>query len=172
MIRLRPYKSGDAGILAEWVRDENVFMKWGGHLFGDYPISARIIDEKYTVKNGDCPEPDNFYPWIALDDENRVVGHFIMRYMNGDIRTLRFGWVVVDPVMRGQGIGTRMLRQGLKYAFEIMGADRVTLGVYENNGPAHRCYMKAGFADRTVVEKEPWNVIEMEMDRKTYQCMI
>lgn len=165
MIRLRPYKKCDAEAIAEWVKDEDVFLKWGGKLFGEFPINADIIDEKYSLKNGDCKEEDNFYPWTAIDEENRVVGHFIMRYLHGDNRILRFGWVVVDPSIRGKGYGTQMLRTGLKYAFEIMDADVVTIGVYENNDIAHECYKKVGFVDREIVEKEPWNVIEMEISK-------
>jgi RimJ/RimL family protein N-acetyltransferase len=165
MLRLRPYKSCDSGIIEKWIQDKDVFMKWGGERFGEFPISARIIDDKYTLNNGDCAEEDNFYPWIAFDDENGVVGHFIMRYINGDNRILRFGWVVVDDKIRGKGYGTEMLRLGLKYAFEILKADVVTIGVYENNDRAHNCYKKLGFTDKEIVEKEPWNVIEMEIKK-------
>ena len=168
MLRLRPYKSCDAATIAEWVREEDAFLKWGGQLFGDYPISAKVIDEKYRLKNGDCVEEDNFYPWTAFDEENRVVGHFIMRYIHGDNRILRFGWVIVDDTVRGKGYGTEMLRAGLKYAFEILGADVVTIGVFENNDSARCCYKKAGFADRETVEGEPWNIIEMEIKKTEY----
>ena len=169
MLRLRPYKSCDAEIINSWVQEEDVFMKWGGERFGKFPISARTIDEKYLLNNGDCAEPDNFYPWIALNEENKAVGHFIMRYLNGDNKLLRFGWVLVDDSVRGKGYGTGMLRLGLKYAFEIMGADKVTIGVFENNEPAHRCYLKVGFKDREVVQADPWNVIEMEILRSDYK---
>ncbi|MBO6007577.1 MAG: GNAT family N-acetyltransferase [Lachnospiraceae bacterium] len=168
MIRLRPYKSEDSLLIAKWVESEDTFLKWGGLLFGNYPINAEIIDKKYREKNGDCEEPDNFYPWMAIDDEDRVVGHFIMRYIGGDKRVLRFGWVVVDDTIRGKGYGTQMLRTGLKFAFEVFGAKVVTLGVYESNDLAHNCYKKAGFTDREVVEKEPFNVIEMELKKEAY----
>ena len=69
MVRLRQYKSIDAVKIAEWVKDKDAFLKWGGELFGEFPISADIIDEKYCLNNGDCKEPDNFYPWIAFDDK-------------------------------------------------------------------------------------------------------
>ena len=164
MLRLRPYKSSDAEIIEKWIRDEDVFLKWGGKLFGEFPVSAQTIDDKYRLNNGDCKEPDNFYPWVALDDSGRVVGHFIMRYLHGDTRILRFGWVIVDDTVRGKGYGYEMLRLGLKYAFEIFSVDKVTLGVYENNDRAHRCYQKLGFKDLEVVEKEPFNVIEMEIE--------
>ena len=169
MLRLRPYKSCDSEKIAQWIADPDVFLKWGGYRFGEYPVSAEIIDRKYTAENGDCAEPDNFYPWIAFDDESGAVGHFIMRYLHGNHHDLRFGWVIVDHTIRGKGLGTEMLRAGLKYAFEILDADRVTLGVFESNEPAHRCYRKAGFTDREIVKSEPWNIIEMEIRKADYR---
>ena len=163
MIRLRPYKSCDAKVIAEWIKDKEVYMKWGGELFGEFPISAEVIDDKYMNKNGDCVEEDNFYPWIAYDDENNIVGHFIMRYLNGDNRILRFGWVIVNDSIRGKGYGTQMLKTGLIYAFDVLGVDKVTIGVFENNELAHNCYKKVGFVDKEIKESKPWNIIEMEI---------
>lgn len=163
MIRLRPYKSCDAKVIAEWIKDKEVYMKWGGELFGEFPISAEIIDDKYMNKNGDCVEEDNFYPWIAYDDENNIVGHFIMRYLKGDNRILRFGWVIVNDSIRGKGYGTQMLKTGLTYAFDVLGVDKVTIGVFENNELAHNCYKKVGFVDKEIKESKPWNIIEMEI---------
>ncbi len=167
MLRLRQYKRCDADIIAEWIKDKDVCLKWGGELFGAFPVTPAIMNETYFEKNGLCEESDNFYPWVAFD-ENGVKGHFIMRYLNGDNKILRFGWVVVDDSARGQGLGSQMLKLGLKYAFEILQVDKVTLGVFENNETAHNCYKRAGFVDREVVEKEPWNVIEMEILKENY----
>lgn len=105
-MRLRPYKSCDAKRIISWIRDEEVFHKWGGDHFGLYPISAETVDNKYLKDNGDCEEEDNFYPWIAFTDEDGVIGHFIMRYIHGDNKVLRFGWVIVDDSIRGKGYGT------------------------------------------------------------------
>lgn len=167
-MRLRPYKSCDAEIIAKWVQNEEVFHMWGGDRFGCFPINAGMIDGKYRRDNGDCTEPDNFYPWVAVDEENRVVGHLIMRYTGGDPGQLRFGWVVVDDSVRGKGYGKQMLKLGLKYAFEVLDAVKVTIGVFENNAPAHACYRKVGFSDRSLTESEPWNVVEMELLKEAY----
>ena len=40
-----------------------------------------------------------------------------------------------------------MLQLGLKYANEIYGAKKVTLGVFENNTAAYHCYKAVGFKD-------------------------
>lgn len=171
-MRLRPYKSCDAEVIEAWIQDKDVFLKWGGERFGEFPINASVIDDKYCKSNGDCVEPDNFYPWVAMDDEGKVVGHFIMRYTGGDNRQLRFGWVIVDHTIRGKGYGREMLELGKKYAFEILGAERITIGVFENNESAHWCYKKVGFVDTEIVKEEPWNIIEMEILKKDFYADI
>lgn len=167
-MRLRPYKSCDAKKIVSWIRDEEVFYKWGGDHFGAYPISAEIVDSKYLKDNGDCKEEDNFYPWIAFTDEDGVIGHFIMRYIHGDNKVLRFGWVIVDDSIRGKGYGTSMLRAGLDYAFNILGVQTVTIGVFEHNDIAHNCYKKVGFVDKEIVSHERDNIIEMAITKEEF----
>lgn len=167
-MRLRPYKSCDSHKIINWIKDEEVFLKWGGDHFGQYPINAKIIDDKYRSNNGDCKEEDNFYPWTAFTDEDGVIGHFIMRYIHGDNKILRFGWVIVDDSIRGKGYGTGMLRLGLDYAFNILGVEVVTIGVYENNDIAHNCYKGVGFKDKEIVQHERDNIIEMAITRDEY----
>ncbi len=166
--RLRPYKSCDAKKIVSWLKDEEVFIKWGGERFGQFPISAELIDNKYMNDNGDCTEEDNFYPWIAFTDEDGVVGHFIMRYIEGDNKMLRFGWVIVDDSIRGKGYGTEMLKAGFDYAFNILGVNTVTIGVFENNDMAHNCYKKVGFVDKKIVQQEQVNIIEMAITKEEY----
>lgn len=174
MLRLRPYKSVDADTIITWLQDEDTFLKWGGDHFGAFPITAQMMDDKYCCHNGDCAEPDNFYPMVAFD-ETGVVGHFIMRYLHGDNRILRFGWVIVDNAKRGKGYGREMLALGAKYAFEIMGVDQLSIGVFDTNSSAHRCYRNVGFREILMeqpvtvqVKGENWKIIELEMTRQEY----
>lgn len=176
MLRLRPYKSCDAEYIANWIKDEIVFLRWGGERFGTFPIEACVIDDKYQLNNGDCAEPDNFYPMTALDDSG-VVGHFIMRYIHGNPKILRFGWVLVDDEKRGNGYGKSMLKLGLKYAFEILGAEKVTIGVFEHNPSAYKCYTSIGFEEvpmkEDIIEEvngEKWKIIELEITKQDYFC--
>ena len=99
-MRLRPYKPCDAAKLIEWSSDKKTFELWGGHIIGDYPITEDILNDVYFNHHGRCAEPDNFYPMTAFD-ETGMLGHFIMRYINGDNKLLRFGWVIVDASKRG-----------------------------------------------------------------------
>lgn len=168
MLALRPYKPCDSEKIASWLQDEEIFLKWSGGRFGSFPPSAEDFDRKYCKENGSCSEEDNFYPLTAVDEKGSALGSFIIRYTNGDPRQLRFGWVVVDSSARGKGTGSTMLTLGLKYAFEILGAQIVTIGVYENNAPARACYKKLGFSEVKTVAAEPWNLVEMEISAENY----
>lgn len=174
MLRLRPYKKSDAEYIISWLNNEEIFSLWGGERFGQFPITPDIINDKYFYNNGDCEETDNFYPLTALDD-NGPVGHFIIRYINGNNRILRFGWVIIDKNIRGQKIGQKMLKLGLKYSFEILKAERVTIGVFENNLPALHCYLSCGFHKSEILEDsfcdcngEKIKVLELEIFKDEY----
>ncbi len=151
-MRLRPYKPCDAATILSWVRDEDTFRKWVTDRYPRYPITAEEMNHKYFACNGDCVEPDNFYPMTAFD-ENGLVGHLILRFTDAEKTVLRFGFVIVDDSRRGTGCGRQMLRLALKYAAEILKARKVTIGVLENNPGAYRCYKSVGFRD--VPEETP-----------------
>lgn len=177
MLRLRPYKTEDAKMIISWCKDEVSFRKWTSDKYENYPITAEDMNHKYIDCNGDCAEPDNFYPMTAFD-ESGVVGHLIMRYTCAEKTTLRFGFVIVDDSKRGMGYGKKMLQLALKYAFEVFGAERVTLGVFENNPAAYHCYKAAGFRDvemkneiRCEICGESWKIVELELTKQEYEIL-
>ncbi|MEF2920484.1 MAG: GNAT family protein, partial [Acutalibacteraceae bacterium] len=137
-LRLRHYKPCDAECIVSWIKDEDALRKWSLDRFGDYPITSEDINNKYIGNNGDCIESDNFYPLTAFD-ESGVVGHLILRYTDEEKKVIRFGFVIVDDSKRGKGYGKQMLTLAIKYAFDIFGAEKITLGVFDNNKPAYYC---------------------------------
>lgn len=175
MLKLRPYKNCDAVTIVTWCKDEETFRRWTSDRYDTYPITAEDMNKKYVDCNGDCEEPDNFFPMTAFD-ENGVVGHLIMRFTNEERSVLRFGFVIVDDAKRGMGYGKEMLRLALKLAFEIFRVEKVTLGVFDNNMPAYHCYKAAGFKDvklekeiRCQVCGETWNILELALEREDYE---
>ena len=168
-LRLRPYKAEDANAIISWIKDEAALRKWSSDRYGAYPIKPEDINYKYLECNGDCAEPDNFYPLTATD-ENGPVGHLILRYTGGDKSNIRLGFIIVDDNRRGKGYGKRMIQMAIKYAFDMLGAKKITLGVFDNNLPAYYCYKAAGFKEVVMEESfifeimgEKWNCIEMEL---------
>ncbi len=172
---LRPYKKSDAKTIISWCKDEKTFRLWTSDRYDHFPISEDDMNYKYFDCNGDCSEDDNFYPMVACDDEG-VVGHFILRYTNGDVHTLRIGFVIIDDKKRGCGIGKKLICLALRYAFTTAGAEKVTIGVFENNTSAYYCYKAAGFKEITDDQPvvcdlfgEKYRIIELEAYREMYQ---
>lgn len=170
MLRLRPYKNCDARYIVSWIRDEVTFYRWSADQYRKFPICAEDMNEKYAA----YAEKDDFFEMTALDD-NKVVGHLIMRFLDEEKTILRFGFIIVDDTKRGKGYGKGMLSLALKYAFEILKVEKVTLGVFQNNESAYRCYTSLGF--RKDSSKEPvvsrilgeiWKYDELEIAYKDW----
>lgn len=176
MLYLRPYKKQDAATIISWCENEDVFRKWTSDRYDTYPITEEDMNYKYFDLNGDCTEEDNFYPMTACD-ESGIVGHFIIRYVGGDRSVLRLGFVIVDDKKRGLGIGKKMIQLAVDFAFNTMGAQKLTMGVFENNPQAYHCYKAAGFKDTAGEQEvcelfgEKWKILELEIDRNDYLQM-
>lgn len=156
MIRIRPYKAADANTILSWCHGKKEFYMWTAGVLGKYPITKNDFGFVETLM-----------PFTAFD-ETGIIGFFTLRNPNESLDELRFGFVIVNPDRRGQGCGKAMMQLGLKFAFEIYGAKRATLGVFENNLAAYYCYKAVGFQDAVVdtsesyfVLGEEWKCIEM-----------
>ena len=162
MLRLRPYKKEDADTIISWSNDERAFYSWSAGVMGEYPLTQ----EKFRFV-------DSLMAFTAFD-ESGIVGFFTMRNPGGQTDELRIGFVIVDPAQRGTGKGKEMLKLGLKYAFDVYSAKKVSLGVFENNEPAYYCYKAVGFKDVILdvpetykVLGEEWKCVEMVIKRNT-----
>ena len=83
----------------------------------------------------------------------------IMRFTDAEKSTLRLGFVIVDDSKRGMGYGKQMLGLALRFAFDILKVQKVTLGVLENNPGAYYCYKAAGFKDVSLDESEYYHLM-------------
>lgn len=60
---------------------------------------------------------NRFIPLNAVNDNGNLVGHLYIRYPNkNDDSIVRFGFIIVDPVLRGCGNGKKMLQLAINYA--------------------------------------------------------
>jgi RimJ/RimL family protein N-acetyltransferase len=143
-MRLRAYTKEDSPVIAKWVRTEKELYQWSASIYGFYPLLPYSIDDNYVnaMKSG------RFIPLTAVDDEGRPVGHFIIRYPNeNDDSSVRIGFVIVDPNIRGKGCGRELMKLAVDYVKDNLTATRVDLGVFENNPKAKKCYSSVGFKD-------------------------
>jgi len=164
VLRVRPYEPSDARTIISWIGDEIAFRKWCADRYDRYPITAEDMNINYEK----CAGSGGFFPMTAVDDSG-IVGHMIMRYTDEKKTVIRLGFIIVDDKKRGMGYGAKMLDEAIRYAFEKLNAQKITLGVFDNNEAAHRCYRSVGFTDTTTetcrIFNEDWKCIEMELNR-------
>ncbi|MBR1862493.1 MAG: GNAT family N-acetyltransferase [Ruminococcus sp.] len=174
MLRMRPYKPIDALTVAGWIKDERSFRLWSADRFRDFPLDPEELNRHYA----DHDNCDNFYPFTFFDGPGRegVTGHMIMRFTDEEKTALRFGFVILDDKRRGCGLGTEMVRLALSYAFLILKVHTVSLGVFEENTPALRCYLRAGFkvdesakAEHFDIGQEKWRCKELLCSREDWE---
>ena len=145
-MEIRPYNSSDADTILSWCGDEKAFYRWTAGVMGEYPITSK---EFSFVEAMDA--------FTAVEDD-KPIGFFTLRRPDESVNVLRIGFVIVDPALRGKGLGKQMMKLALGIAFG-QGADAVSLGVFENNLPAYYCYKAAGFEDVVLDETETYEVL-------------
>lgn len=163
-MKLRPYKKEDAAIITSWIKSEDDLYKWSADIYNKFPLSAEDMNANYEPQLA----AGRFYPLTAIDCEGNIAGHFIIRYPNPkDLTSVRFGFVIVDPAIRGKSYGKEMLRLGIQYSKNELKAKHVGLGVFENNESARHCYEAVGFKkigeEKYEMSNATWNCIEMEI---------
>lgn len=165
MLRLRPYKRCDAAKTVSWIQDEEAFYKWSAGNLGSYPVTADGLNAHYDKQ----ADSDGYYTMVAFD-ESGAVGQLIMRFLDEEKKVLRFGFVIVDAAKRGKGYGKELITLALKFAFEIMKAEKVTIGVFDNNPSAYHCYKNVGFTEMgeemNTMHRfmgQDWKCIELEI---------
>lgn len=164
MLRLRPYKECDAKYIVKWIKDELGFYQWSAGRLKGFPINADQLNDYYR----EYANSNIFWQMTAFDESKIPVGHFIMRFVDDEMKIVRLGFIILNDEIRGKGYGKEMLKLAVKYAFDILKVDKITLGVFINNQSAYYCYKAIGFKEvrtdlRTFkIGNDFWPCIEME----------
>lgn len=172
-LTLRPYQPSDAAVITSWVKSEYFMRQWCADRYERYPVTPEDMNRYYErYIDGQRSRA------LAMVNGSDIVGYITLRIPADDPVEQRLGFVIVDDSKRGRGLGKALVSMAIKYAFETLGAMKVSLGVFENNPSAIHCYESAGFHRVSLSETESyeclgetWNCIEMEqynMDKKIY----
>ena len=162
---LREYIESDAKEILSWIKSERELRLWSWERYKDYPVTPKDINDNYN----ECKEKGEFYPMTLIDNE-KIVGHLILRYPTEDKTLVRIGFIIINSDIRGKGYGKAIINEAVKYAREKPGAKKFCLGVFSPNESAIYCYKSVGFkevrVDKDVYKfnDEIWDCIEMELE--------
>ena len=163
-MKLRNYKSEDSQIICSWVKDQKTLFQWSADRIGKFPLLGNELNENYAERN---PGKD-FFPLTAVDENDNVIGHLFVLIPDVNVQTtVRFGFVIVSPEIRGKGYGKKMLELAIAYAKNELNATKATLGVFANNPKAQACYESLGFTPTNTrivrILDADWECIDMEL---------
>lgn len=164
-MKLKKYNEEDSAVICSWIKDEKRLYQWSADRIGRFPLADNDLTEHYITMMKD----KRFIPLSAFDDNGNLIGHLFIGYPDEKNNSIvRFGFVIVDPALRGCGNGKKMLQLAIEYAKNNLCASKITLGVFVNNDSARHCYESVGFhpVGRNEIYKMPvgeWECMEMEL---------
>lgn len=165
MLKLEPFTQADFHQLINWIPNSSFALQWGGPAF-TYPLTVEQL-ENY-VKDANTANASK-YIFKAVDEStNKVIGHISIGKVDRINVSARIGKVLIgQSESRGNGYGTQLMYAALTFAFEKLNLHKVSLGVFDFNTPAIKCYEKVGFQKEGLLRDarkhgdEYWNLIEM-----------
>ncbi len=109
---------------------------------------------------------------LALDTKN-VIGHAEI-YVTGKSACL--GRILIgDKLLRGKGVGQKIVASLLDYAFLDLSQDKIELYVFDWNSSAIKCYERSGFTINPDKKRErkvngkTWIALNMTITKEEWQ---
>lgn len=134
---LLAYAPEDEALVQSWIADEKTYWRWSAGSVGKWPLEPGMLNDKLSQFSG-----NKLLLWHWQNQPAGFVNLFPQKNMENAVR---FGYVALDPSLRGQGMGKRMLACAVWYARRKMKARSQHLSVYQNNPAAVHCYEANGF---------------------------
>jgi len=157
---LRPLGTGDLRRCVKWFSDPQVtqFLGRAG------PVTLAEEERWYHdyVRRGD-------EQIFAIEIEGRHVGNLGLHKVDRVHRKADLGIVIGETSYWSRGYGTDALRTALRYGFDQLGLNKVSLDVLEGNLRAIRSYEKCGFVREGIHREDVYkdgrflNVIRMSV---------
>lgn len=175
MIELVPFQEKDFSQLIEWIHDEEILTNWAGSLFR-FPLSEESL--QWYIKDTNIKYDSDAFVYKAVDMAGNTVGHISLGSISWKNRSARITRVLTGGVEgRGKGCCQGMIKAALRVAFNELNLHRVSLGVYQDNHPATRCYEKNGFVTEGIqrdilwYKNSWWSMIEMSILEKEWRLL-
>lgn len=175
MIKLEPMQKEDFKKVIEWNEGKSAdfLLQWSGPFY-KYPISQKQFDSYYD--DYISKEKDTLFVFkIIYKETNEMIGTIeldIKDNVNKIARVARF--LIGEDNLRGKGIGRETLKEVVRFGFEDLNLNKITLGVFDFNKNAISCYESVGFKIETLKEKYResetgwWNLYDMGIAKEQW----
>lgn len=173
MIKIEPFEAVDIPRLIGWIPDARFLLQWAGPQYS-YPLD--IAQVMATLKLTRDENPTHFMFKATHSKPAIVIGHAELMAINYEPQTAVLGRVLIGPPdEQGKGYGKQMIQAVLAFGFDTLKLDRITLGVFDFNTSAIKCYKELGFQQydtqqrELISENETWTLIRMELAKASWR---
>jgi RimJ/RimL family protein N-acetyltransferase len=166
MIRLEYFEPKDFDQLINWINTEELLINWAGSLFS-FPLTQSSME--WYLGNTNNPEKSDALIYRVVEAASgETIGHISLGGISRKNRSARISRVLIgEENNKGKGYCKQMIKAVLKIGFEELQLHKVSLGVYDFNSSALKCYQAAGFTiegtmrDVLLHKEKWWSLIEM-----------
>ncbi len=169
-------KEEDLQKIVEWNvnKSSEYLLQWAGPKF-DYPLTFEQM-EKYFFKEIKKENSKILVYKILITGTEEMIGTVEIRETDKENKVGRIcRFLIGEEKNRGRSIGTIALNEALKIAFQDMKFKKMTLGVFDFNYDAIRCYEKVAFVKEKFSENIRksttgyWSLYEMGISKLEWQ---
>ena len=175
MIRLELIKKEDLNKIVEWNRNKSAddLLQWAGPLY-QYPLTLSQI-ERYFLDEESKEVVDTYIYKIVSISTRDIIGTVELREVDQENKVARVcRFLIGEEKERGNGIGALALKEILRIGFEDKSFEKITLGVFDFNKCAVKCYEKVGFTiekllkDARKAKDGYWSLYEMSISKSQW----
>jgi RimJ/RimL family protein N-acetyltransferase len=141
-IRLRAIEPGDWEVFFRWNQDDEMTRGIDRVWFPQSREAMRRQTEEASLRR---PVDDAFH-WVVEDRQGAVVGSIATHECNRRNGTFSYGLNVLPPHQRRR-YASDAIGVVLRYYFQELGYQKVTVSVYEFNEASIRLHMRLGFRE-------------------------
>jgi ribosomal protein S18 acetylase RimI-like enzyme len=145
LVELRSFEGAYAPLVAGWTRTAQEVSLLTGR--DEYPFPADILSSWRAIA-------DDIQAYLYFDGETPVA--YGELWLDDEEDEVELARLIVDPDLRGKGIGTDFVRALLEPARSTGYAD-IFLRVRPDNAQAIRAYLRAGFQPVDEAVAAEWN---------------
>lgn len=157
---LRPLAAGDLRRCVKWFSDPEILR----FLARSAPVT--LAEEERWFHDYERRADEQIF---AIEIEGRHIGNLGLHKIDHAHRKAEIGIVIGEPTFWAKGIGTEAMRVALRYAFDELGMNKVSLDVLEYNERAIKTYERVGFRREGIHREDVYkdgrfvNVVRMSL---------
>lgn len=165
---LRPLATGDLRRCVKWFSDPQVVQYLGRNT----PVTL-AEEERWFQEYKRRAEEQIF----AIEADGKHIGNLGLHKVDRAHRKAEVGIVIGEPGFWSRGYGTDAMRTALRYGFDILGLNKISLDVLETNNRGIQSYRKCGFVREGVHREDVWkngrffNVVRMSILAREFAAL-